>query len=1072
MVETSYQNAYKSLNARQREAVDHIDGPLLVIAGPGTGKTQLLSTRAAHIVQLGSASPQNILCLTYTETGATEMRLRLARIMGPAGGDVAVHTFHSFGTWLIDVFPELFSQVKSLRAIDDLTRHRILENILSGLPLRHALAVRDENERFLRQGSVQTAIEAFKKAGYSPAAAREVLARNTQDYERLQPLLDTIFGSTLSAKRLPEINAAIEAASNDYEAGSYGELMLQSLSQAVNESDVLGKTKPLGDWRTKHMQFVNKVRVLKSAARHQALLDVLDIYETYQHELAEEGRFDYDDMVLWAVKALQENEDLRLDIAERFQYIMVDEYQDTNGAQNALLDAILSANPLDAPNVMVVGDDDQAIMRFQGAELSGLLGFIANYEPAIVTLTDNYRSGQAVLDASRSVMTQTDERLETSVPNLELSKQLTAQNEPPQTTLTHKLYASETAQDQAIAEHVAALIKAGTSPSDIAIIGRKHKDLMRLVPFLNLQAIAINYDYRENILDDPKVVELLQLAEYVSLLSTNPKRADQLLPRVLAGKYWALDALQTYRLAADAKQAKASWLDTMLTQEVWRAKAEWLIAASSAVLNENFTTGLDILLGRTTTNNATVSPFAAYFQPEHPERYVRLISHVITLRKAVLDSRPSATSLQDMLAVVSEYRRSGIKLVDNNPLLRGEQDGVTLLSAHGAKGREFEHVIIMSAVDNVWGNRARGHNQRIHLPENLPLYPAGDNESDRLRLLYVAMTRAKSDLLITSFEQTDEGKAVVPLTYILGAEAWEPQSAQPDSAVQALETAWLPATQTSERDLQSVIAPLLTHFRLSPTALRQFLDICYSGPATFLESSVLGFPSAYTASTALGHATHTVLEQAQRAYAADQPMDTKAILELFNNSLDASGLPADELQAVRSHGEQFLPDFVASFSASDFGRITSTEQYFKADLDGVPFGGKLDAIIEDEQGITVIDYKTGKPPLPNWETKGLTDSKKISLHFNRQQLMIYKLLLDAIGKPVDAAELIFVEPSAEHEGTVRLRIDDFSAEELATTKKLISKVYDCLKRGELPDISNYSKDLKGIQQFEADLLAS
>lgn len=1071
MADTSYRNAYKSLNERQREAVDHIDGPLLVIAGPGTGKTQLLSTRAARIVELGSASPQNILCLTYTDTGSNEMRLRLARIMGPSGGDVIVHTFHSFGSWLIDAYPELFSQVRALKSIDDLTRYRILENILSGLPLRHALAVRDENDRFMRQGSVQTAIEAFKKAGYSPAQAREVLAMNAEDYKNLHTLLEMIFGTTLSAKRLPEINAAVESASNQFEPGSYGELMVRSLSIAVNESDELGKTKPLGDWRTKHMQFVNKQRVLKSEARHQALLDVLDIYEKYQNELVEEGRFDYDDMVLWAVKVLQKNEDLRMEIAERFQYIMVDEYQDTNGAQNALLDAILSANPLDAPNVMVVGDDDQAIMRFQGAELSGLLGFIRTYQPKIVTLLDNYRSGQTILNAGRQVMLQTDDRLEALLPNMELSKKLVAQNEPVKTTLQHILYVSETAQDQAVAEHIARLVKSGVEVTDIAIIGRKHKDLTKLVPFLTQQNIVINYDYRENILEDSKIAELLQLAQCVATLAANPKRADQLLPAVLAGEYWELPAMGMYKLAAEAKLSKTSWLDTMLQHEGWRGRAEWLIGASQAVMNENFTTGLDILIGRSAPNDLTTSPFKRYFEADQPEAYVRLISHVLKLRQVVLESRPTAVSIQDMLDVVAEYRRSNIKLVDNNPLLRGDQSGVTLLSAHGAKGREFEYVIILSATDNVWGNRARGHNQRIYLPENLPLYPAGDNESDRLRLLYVAMTRAKSNLLLTSYEQTDDGKAVVPLTYLLDNNAWRPKSAAPASVTQALETAWLATALPSQRDLQSVLTPLLTNFRMSPTALRQFLDICYSGPHTFLESSVLGFPSAYTASTALGQATHFVLEQAHRAYAADQPMSPTELLELFNKTLDASGLQADELQAVRSHGEQFVPDFLASFTASDFPHITSTEQYFKAELNGVPFGGKIDAIKESDHGTTVIDYKTGKPPLPKWETKGLSEGKKISLHFNRQQLMIYKLLLDAAGKTVDAAELIFVEPSDTHDDYVRLRIDDFSGDELATTKLLVQRVYECLKRGKLPDTSSYSKDLAGIQQFEADLLA-
>ncbi|HEX7633274.1 MAG TPA: UvrD-helicase domain-containing protein, partial [Candidatus Saccharimonadales bacterium] len=244
--------AYKLLNAKQKQAVDTIDGPLLVIAGPGTGKTQLLSTRAGKIVSLGNAAPSNILCLTYTETGASEMRARMARVMGPIGGEVAVHTFHSFGSWLINTNPEQFSQERALKPLDDLGRFTVLESLLARLPFRHQLAIRDENDRFIRQHAVEEAIRAFKQAGLTPAALRKQIKANEAEYVALQPLLDEIFGSTLSAKRLESISALVSQFQAQAKPGSYSDVLLATLATAVSESQAAGKTAILGVWRNKH----------------------------------------------------------------------------------------------------------------------------------------------------------------------------------------------------------------------------------------------------------------------------------------------------------------------------------------------------------------------------------------------------------------------------------------------------------------------------------------------------------------------------------------------------------------------------------------------------------------------------------------------------------------------------------------------------------------------------------------------------------------------------------------------------------------------------------------------------
>jgi DNA helicase-2/ATP-dependent DNA helicase PcrA len=1066
------------LNARQQQAVDTTEGAVLVLAGPGTGKTQLLSMRAAKIVQQGSVSAQNILCLTYTEAGASEMRERITRIMGIDGSDVAVHTFHSFGTWLIGQYPEYFAAEKALSPLDDLGRYHVLESLLRKLPLRHPLAVRDENERFVKQHAVAEAIQKFKEAGLSPTDLRKTLESNAQTLAKLEPLLAELFDTRLSQKRLPEITTAVAA--YQAEAGTVlGTILLDSLLTAIDDSDSLGKTSPLGDWRTEHTVVKNAVRVFKSSAKAQELLDTIDLYEAYQKQLSELGRYDYADMVLWAAEALEKDADMRLDVAERYQYIMVDEYQDTNGAQNRLLDALLSS-AIDAPNILVVGDDDQAIMRFQGAEVSGTLQFIEKYQPTVIVLEDNYRSTQAILDAARAVITKTDERLEVIVAHLGLTKELTAHSDA-KTMLKHLSFSSPTVQYAAIAERINKLIEQGVDPKEIAVIGRKHAELKLVVPFLTAVGLSVAYDGKESILESAAMQQLIQLASLVEALANHPAKAKNLLLAVLAGPYWDLPALDIYRLAATARTDGTSLLDTMLTSDNPQMTqiAEWLITAANASKTHNFTQTFDMLIGRAAVADTALqtSPFKQYLETTNNEAYAKLLSNLITLRAAVLASRPAASGLADMLAVIEDYRRSETKLFDDSPILQGDLQGVQLMSAHGAKGREFEHVFILSALDNVWGNRARSNNRRIHLPENLPLYPPGDTTADKLRLLYVAMTRAKSSLIVSSYELTDEGKATTSLSFL--QEAWaepEPQTIPSGSRAAMLETAWLPQEQPSNRSLHDVLEPLLRNFTLSPSSLKSFLDLLHAGPMATIESAVLKFPSAYNVHSALGNAVHEVLLAAHTAFAKSKPLSKEQILTQFDDELQKSGLAAAELEAAKAHGHQFLPNFISVFSKTDFPAITSTEKFVSARLpNGASINGKIDAIKEQGDALTVIDYKTGTPP-QGWDTKGLTDGKQSSLHFYRQQLLFYKLLLEHStaykGKKVTCAQLVFVEPGSDSTEHTTLNITDFSDAELAETAALIKAVQTRIVTMELPDTSKYSLDLKGIKQFEADVLAN
>jgi DNA helicase-2/ATP-dependent DNA helicase PcrA len=1078
---TSYRSALDSLNSAQRQAVELTDGPVMVVAGPGTGKTQLLSTRAAFIVQQGNVAANNILCLSFTETAASEMRSRLLRIMGSAGSDVAVHTFHGFGSWLINQYPELFSQERSLQPLDELGRYEVFESLLADLPLRHALAVQDENRHYIRHYAVQEAIRAFKQAGMKPLELRKILRNNQSSYKALEPLLNELFGSTLSAKRLPAIELSvtqqIAATTSSYEL-----IVLHSLHAALNTAIEAGKTASLGSWRTKYTVIESGKRTLKAAHNHQLVLATVDLYEKYQHRLAELGVFDYEDMIIWATTALHTNSDLRLELAERFQYIMVDEFQDTNGGQNRLLDQLLQANPLNSPNVLVVGDDDQAIMRFQGAEQSGMLTFIEQYRPTIIVLQENYRSTQALLDASRQIIIQTDERLEVNVSTAAFSKQLTAQANKVVGTIAHDRYSSPAVAYQAVADNILSLLTNGVAPEQIGVIGRKHADLESFVPFLAARNIAASYERREHILDNPTIKQLLNLAKLVNALTDTSVTFEPLLAAMLTSPAWNITPIALYELAAQARSTKLSWLDVMLKSDddQLRSIAHWLLAAANENRIANFTQMFDILLGRQSVSSETTqySPIISELRSLPTSEYVKVLSHLIRLRRLVLEHQPAAKTLADFVTVLNQYDKSGLFLLNNSPLINGH--GVQVMTGHGSKGREFEYVFILSAVDEVWGRRARSTHNRIPLPENLPLYPAGDSDSDRLRLLYVAMTRSKGTLRFISYRQTEDGGSVTPLSYLslgAGKASWQqPIDHTTDlSATQSvIETSWH-APSFSDTSLATSLAPALERFRLSPTALRDYLDICYGGPQTAIEKHVLKFPSAYNDRSALGSAVHKTMQQAYEAFSVGKPLNNKSALAHFNENLDASGLTTTELQNVRRHGESFIPSFITKFARSDFAAITKTEEYLRAELPAgkIPISGVIDAL--QAKPFKILDYKTGAPPQAEWQTKGLSEGKRIGLHFYRQQLLFYKLLVEYShnykDQRVTAAELIFTEPPIDDSvDYIRLGIYEFDATELERLEHLIAIVYTKILKAELPDISAFPKNLKGIIAFEEQLL--
>ena len=1095
-----YISAYSRLNNAQKRAVDTIDGSLLVIAGPGTGKTQLLAVRAGRILKETDVSPENILCISFTDSAAREMRARLHRLLGPAGSRIEVHTFHSFGAYVISRYPELFTNNKNeLTQLDDIAQYELLETLLERLPLRHPLGVQDESGQFISLSLVRNAIKAIKQAALTTDDLRVLLKANQEIITQIQPILQSAFDTPrLSIKQVDIFKSAAERLMSMSDASpifgypNLSQVIANSLLQATETAIEDNKTGALGSWRDEYLPRVDGMRKLRAGTKADEFNSLIKLYETYQAHLNTHSLYDYDDMILWTLDALHTNEDLRLTLAERYLYIMVDEYQDTNGAQNKLVDALSGIDKgAISPNVLVVGDDDQAIMRFQGAEISNILMFAEKYSPLVVSLTDNYRSQQRILDAARKVITRTDDRLELSLGPKIANKILDSKSEVVDSTLERCEFNTQAEEFAWIANEIDNLLATDVSANTVCIIAPRHQILVKLVPFLQSKAIPVSYERRENILEKPLIQQLLRVSEFLVAYSENQLHiANGLLPEILSYAFWEISNEDRLFIAMQAAKNRTTWLEEGLKSTNPKIKniIDLLVITADQAQSLPLDYALDMIIGSREVRGSVLglSPFKAFYFNEVFEETVSgefmiLLSHLITLRTKLRDHfRAEKPKLSNFVTLLRLYERANINILDENPLTVN-QNAIQLMTAHKSKGQEFEHVFIINLTDEAWGMKAERGKRRLYLPENLPIYPAGNTEADKLRLLYVALTRAKFDLRLTSHTQNDNARATSTLSLIDfdGDGWWSPKIMEivPFEQRESIVTAsWQETYDVPQKKLSELLEHTLLTYQLSPTHLKNFLDLRYGGPASFKRIHLLRFPEAQTFQSCFGSAIHLALEYAQNHMKREGALPTiKMVIGYAFKALDGMQLADDELQLAKAHASKILPPFYEQ-EKQDWGQDDITEHTFAVTFNGIRARGKLDRLaINKAGGVRIIDYKTGKPPEPGWQTKGLSESKRVSLHFNRQQLLFYELLssyapINGQLRKVEYAELRYVEPKISGE-LVTLQITEFEQSERSQLEQLISAVWKHIMQLDFPDTTMYPNTLKGILTFQEDLIS-
>jgi len=594
------------LNDAQREAATHIDGPMLILAGAGSGKTKTLTTRLAYLIGEVGIDPANTLTLTFTNKAAGEMRERALRLVGErAGYPPLLCTFHKFGLLFLKFHIERLGRENNFVIIDSDDKKRLIRSLAKDLRI-------DLNLSFLA-----SEISKYKNTLLEP---EEVIAK----------------------AELP-----------DY----------------------------------------------KKAAM---------VYEAYQQNIEENNLVDFDDLLMLTYRILQEHEDLRKETSERYQYIMVDEYQDTNELQYKLLRMLCDTHD----NLCVVGDDDQSIYGWRGANIRNILEFHEHFENTrIVKLETNYRSTTPILEAANTLIEHNSRRLG--------KKLVSHRGDGPEVKLLHSLDESHEARN--IAQKIKDLLAEGADPEEIAVLYRINALSRSLEEGFGKEGLPFK------LIGGIRFYERAEIKDIISYfrILANPHDDFSFLrivnkPKRGLGKT-SIDKLM--RLAHDRRLSLYQTIDSSSEAEL----ADTISKKAASTLKKL----LETIHELQEESRKSLYSFVDFFEEtiglkeyygamaDGFERILNIDEFYGYLRDSVMKN-PELT-LDEFL--------NDISLQSDQDEVEG--NAITIMSIHAAKGLEFEHLFVIGMEE-----------------EFFPLLGDGCNMEEERRLGYVAITRAKSDLTL------------------------------------------------------------------------------------------------------------------------------------------------------------------------------------------------------------------------------------------------------------------------------------------------------------------------------------
>lgn len=1099
-----FEKNYKMLNAEQKEAVDTIDGPVLVIAGPGTGKTQLLSTRIANILQKTDTAPENILAMTFTEAGASNMRERLSRFIGTDSFKVGIFTYHGFANEIIQNYREYFTDKNLNEAADELVTKEIITKISNELPSSSKL-------KKISISNIASTIKEMKNAYISPDDLRKVAKANISEQEIFNESIKglRVDGRTF-AKVQPFYSAIRENLENSiskdlnntkFESNLY--FYFEKLNEAYLEAEETGKSKSLTDWKNTFLDlkdFEDNFQISDTYA-NKKLLEFADFYEKFNNEMKNRGLYDFNDMILEVIETLEDNDDFRFTLQEKYQYLLLDEYQDTNDSQAKIIE-LLTNNPVmeGKPNVLAVGDDDQAIMAFQGASKSNMIDFYNRFgeNTKVINLTKNYRSHGDILTASKNVANTISGRLTKNLP-IKIEKDISADGNfiDRKIQLERTNFESQIAEFSRVAEKISNLIQNGVAPKEIAVIAPKHKILQAFVPYLKNQNIPIYYEKRENILKNEIISQLIKISKLI--LAVRDKDEDKmanLFPEILSFDFWQIPPVEVWKMSWAAKDNHDFWIEAILKSEVEQIRnlGEILVTLAEFSHEKTFEELFDYILGSREIREGLKSPIRDFISQKSDEEFYDTILNLTILRDKLREfSNEENNKLDILINYVELCEEFEIQILSTNPHNTSE-NAVQVMTPFVAKGLEFEYTFLISLNQDSWNSARKGSGgENITMPANLKFTSIEDEGEDtRKRLMFVAMTRAKTQLYLTNHNSDLTGKTKKTLSFLdereedgvlkskILPEKWQEVSKIQRESLEAdeIETNWHEFYTIKNEEMRELLKPRVKNYKLSPTDLNSYTSLQYKGPQSFFENKILCFPGAYGPALTLGNIVHEGFNYIQDEINSGNTPNIDNIKKYAIERFSKYPLSEKDKEEILERFNQIFENFFEN-NLGEFKPGNIAEKNFSGV--GVTIGnavltGKIDLIRIDHENkkITVVDYKTGSIPFNTKTNKFDTNSTKI--HEYAQQLYFYKILIENTpefsGYTVEKGILEFIEPDKHTEKTYNFEVV-FKPEEEERLKTLIQAVWVKIKSFDFKlDEEKYSKDIKGTRAFEADLIAN
>lgn len=913
-----FEELYARLNTAQKDAVDTIEGPVMVIAGPGTGKTQVLTLRIAKILLSGNGTvASNILALTFTEAGAKEMRRRLRGVIGITADAVRIHTYHGFALSVMAEFPEHFPHLSRAKQITEIEAETLVRGIIKE---KRFSKLRPSGEPDFYVAKILGAVRDSKKEAWTPEMvrnfAKEEIDRVTHDED------------SISSR---------------------------------------GKTKGM-----------LKGEALKRIEKCERTLIFADVYEVYEAKKTAEKKMDFDDLIVELLKALREDTLLLQVLQEKFLYILVDEHQDTNDSQNALIRLI--ADFFESPNLFVVGDEKQAIFRFQGASVRNFLEFKTAWKGMKeIKLQENYRSHQSILDAGFAMIE--NNYAEGEYKNLRV--QLRSENGEKPKKLDVVMAGNTEAGDRYLLEKLRDILE--TEPqSTVAVIMRRNRDVEHVISLLQANGIPAQAERGADIFSHPVGALYFDLIDYLA----HPGNVEALARTVACG-LWDLDftrktlLIRAIRSGTVLDISKEIPAIRTLQKEITKDGAVGYLVLAAQL------SGFNVI--------AAASPFSA-------EVWRTIIALAQDLASQNVMESPAAL-IEELLAYRQSAEKKSIKISVGRP-----DSQVRIMTAHGSKGLEYDYVFLPYSTEEAW--LSRGHGGSFVLP----VEKGNEDEiRDARRLFYVALTRARKHVSIIVGLEDSLQKPFSPLRFIAELDSTSVSRTDVPAVFENMSAKTAGDTDSKQKtEIVNYAKNILMESGLSVTALSHFVEC----PSKFLYKSILKLPEAPNPNSEKGTAMHEALSHVWHEENKSEKAITLTIQASVKAYFDRSLLSVFEkepaVEELLANAPKVAKALLSHFSSA--GKI-ATETWIKTTYEGaygtqavtIPIHGKLDAVVDIDDKILVFDYKTKEAMSVN-AIKG--ETKNDDGNYFRQ-LVFYKILLQGSSgyknKTIEPA-LVFIKP--------------------------------------------------------------